>query len=202
MLVVDLVIPNLFVYWRKEIQETRSFVEILDLYQNLGPIVDFSLLIRESNGQVVTCSGAFKDGSLRIIRNGIGINEQAAIEMDGIKGLWALKPSLTAAFDKYLVMTFRGETRVLGLEDQTMEEVEVEAFDCTTRTLVCANMLGTNIVQVSENSVNIANGGKIGYKMVSTSYNKRITVAANPLNVLLALGGGKIILRKWMTAII
>ena len=35
-------------------------------------------------GQVVTCSGAFKDGSLRIIRNGIGINEQAQIELAGI----------------------------------------------------------------------------------------------------------------------
>ena len=179
--------------------ETRSFVEILDLYQNLGPIVDFCVvdLENQGRGQVVTCSGAFKDGSLRIIRNGIGINEQAAIEMDGIKGLWALKPSLTAAFDKYLVMTFRGETRVLGLEDQTMEEVEVEAFDCTTRTLVCANMLGTNIVQVSENSVNIANGEtlKMVTKWSPPVDNKRITVAAaNPLNILLALGGGKIIL--------
>ena len=94
-------------------------------------------------------------------------------------------------------MTFRGETRVLGLEDQTMEEVEVEAFDCTTRTLVCANMLGTNIVQVSENSVNIANGEtlKLVTKWSPPADNKRITVAAaNPLNVLLALGGGKIIL--------
>jgi DNA damage-binding protein 1 len=35
-------------------------------------------------GQVVTCSGAFKDGSLRVIRNGIGINEQATIELPGI----------------------------------------------------------------------------------------------------------------------
>ncbi len=34
-------------------------------------------------GQVVTCSGAFKDGSLRIVRNGIGINLQAQIELDG-----------------------------------------------------------------------------------------------------------------------
>lgn len=34
---------------------------------------------------MVTCSGAFKDGSLRIVRNGIGINEQAAIELSGVK---------------------------------------------------------------------------------------------------------------------
>ena len=43
----------------------------------------------------MTCSGAFKDGSLRIIRNGIGINEQATIELPGIKGKvrpWACPP--------------------------------------------------------------------------------------------------------------
>lgn len=45
---------------------------------NLGPIVDFCVvdLERQGQGQVVTCSGAYKDGSLRIVRNGIGINEQ------------------------------------------------------------------------------------------------------------------------------
>lgn len=35
----------------------------------------------------MTCSGAFKEGSLRIIRNGIGIHEHASIDLPGIKGL-------------------------------------------------------------------------------------------------------------------
>jgi DNA damage-binding protein 1 len=48
---------------------------------NLGPIVDLCVvdLERQGQGQVVTCSGAFKDGSLRIVRNGIGINEQVSL---------------------------------------------------------------------------------------------------------------------------
>ena len=40
---------------------------------------------------MVTCSGAFKDGSLRIVRNGIGINDQASLALQGIKGIWALR---------------------------------------------------------------------------------------------------------------
>lgn len=53
-------------------------MEVLERYVNLGPIVDFCVvdLERQGQGQVVTCSGAYKDGSLRIVRNGIGINEQ------------------------------------------------------------------------------------------------------------------------------
>lgn len=55
-----------------------SYVEVMESYVNLGPIVDFSVvdLERQGQGQVVTCSGAYKDGSLRVVRNGIGINEQ------------------------------------------------------------------------------------------------------------------------------
>lgn len=56
-------------------------MEVLERYVNLGPIVDFCVvdLERQGQGQVVTCSGAYKDGSLRIVRNGIGINEQVSV---------------------------------------------------------------------------------------------------------------------------
>ncbi|KAK7274350.1 hypothetical protein RIF29_15435 [Crotalaria pallida] len=62
-----------------------SYVEVLERYVNLGPIVYFCVvdLERQGQGQVVTCSGAYKDGSLRIVRNGIGINEQASVELQG-----------------------------------------------------------------------------------------------------------------------
>ncbi|GJW54584.1 DNA damage-binding protein 1 [Tanacetum coccineum] len=62
-----------------------SYVEVLERYVNLGPIVDFCMvdLERQGQGQVVTCSGAYKGGSLRIVRNGIGINEQASVELQG-----------------------------------------------------------------------------------------------------------------------
>lgn len=61
-----------------EPDENGKYVEVLERYVNLGPIVDFCVvdLERQGQGQVVTCSGAYKDGSLRIVRNGIGINEQ------------------------------------------------------------------------------------------------------------------------------
>ena len=37
--------------------------------------------------QVVTCSGYGKDSSLRIVQSGIGINELASIDLEGIKGV-------------------------------------------------------------------------------------------------------------------
>lgn len=67
--------------------EHGSNLEILESFTNLGPIQDFCVvdLERQGQGQVVTCSGTIKDGALRIVRNGIGINEQAQVELPGIK---------------------------------------------------------------------------------------------------------------------
>jgi len=105
-------------------------------------------LDRQGQCQVVTCSGAYKDGSLRVIRNGIGINVQAAIDLPGIKGMWSLRPSTDSLHDKYLVESFISETRVLALEGEEMEEVQIPGF-ATGKTVFCGNMLADLMVQVS-----------------------------------------------------
>lgn len=73
--------------------ENQSYVTVMETYTNLAPILDMCVvdLERQGQGQLVTCSGAFKEGSLRIIRNGIGIQEHASIDLPGIKGMWALQ---------------------------------------------------------------------------------------------------------------
>jgi DNA damage-binding protein 1 len=55
--------------------------------------------------------GAYKEGSLRIIRNGIGIQEHASIDLPGIKGMWALRIATSSKFDNTLVLAFVGQTR-------------------------------------------------------------------------------------------
>jgi DNA damage-binding protein 1 len=55
--------------------------------------------------------GAFKMGSLRIIRNGIGIQEQASIDLPGIKGMWALTLAEGSQHHDTLVLAFVGQTR-------------------------------------------------------------------------------------------
>ena len=61
--------------------ELPSYIEVMEEFTNLGPIVDFCVmdLERHGQGQLVTCSGVGSRGSLRVIRNGIGIREQAQI---------------------------------------------------------------------------------------------------------------------------
>ena len=98
-----------------EANEDNSYVTIIDSYTNLGPIVDMVVvdLERQGQGQLVTCSGVYKEGSLRIIRNGIGIHELASIDLPSIKGMWPLKCGASAkgSFDNTLVMSFVEQTR-------------------------------------------------------------------------------------------
>ncbi len=80
---------------RCKLLATLETHQVLEAYTNLGPIVDFCVLDPEGQGQgqVVMCSGTKADGSLRIVRNGIGINEQASVELHGINGVWSLRSS-------------------------------------------------------------------------------------------------------------
>ncbi len=108
--------------------------------------------------QVVTCSGVHADGSLRIVRNGIGMIEQATVELSGefslsakavpvhlnsvqgaslscshiagMRGIWSLKATSMDAFDTFLVLTFVGETRILAINSEDeLDEAEIEGFD-------------------------------------------------------------------------
>jgi len=128
-----------------------TFLSVIEEYTHLGPIVDFDLVPMAGSGgegsattgstsdvlssstftsgavgqsQVVTASGSSKSGSLRVIRNGIGMKEYANVELSGIQSMWNLRGSDEDDRDSYLVQSFVGETRVLGVisSDEQIED--------------------------------------------------------------------------------
>lgn len=177
--------------------ETGSYIEVLDTYVNVGPIIDFCVmdLDRQGQGQIVTCSGADKDGTLRVIRNGIGINEQASVELRGIKGMWALRETFGAEHDTYLVQSYVSELRILAIGDNDeMEEKDVPAF-LNVKTLVCRTMVGDLWLQVTESEVRLIS---CTTSLLVSTWNppsgSRITVAAaNPTQIALATSGGNLV---------
>ncbi|OAY75001.1 DNA damage-binding protein 1a [Ananas comosus] len=142
-----------------------SYVEVLERYVNLGPIVDFCVvdLERQGQGQVVTCSGAYKDGSLRIVRNGIGINEQTRI-------------------------------LAMNMEDE-LEETEIEGFNSQTQTLLCQNVVYDQLVQVTAISVGLVSSTTrelLDQWNAPAGFSVNVA-AANASQVLLATGGGHLV---------
>uniref|UniRef100_A0A2N9GAR2 DNA damage-binding protein 1 n=1 Tax=Fagus sylvatica TaxID=28930 RepID=A0A2N9GAR2_FAGSY len=175
-----------------------SYVEVLEQYVNLGPIVDFCVvdLERQDQGQVVTCSGAYKDGSLRVVQNGIGINEQASVELQGIKGMWSLRSSTDDPFDTFLVVSFISETRILAmnLEDE-LEETEIEGFCSQVQTLFCHDAVYNQLVQVTSSSVRLVSSTsrELRNEWNAPSGDSINVATANATQVLLATGGGHLV---------
>lgn len=172
--------------------EHGSFVEMMETFTNLGPIVDMCVvdLERQGQGQLVTCSGAYKEGSLRIIRNGIGIHEHASIDLPGIKGMWPLHINAPGNHDNMLVLSFVGQSRVLMLYGEEVEETELPGFENNQQTFYCGNVVHDQIVQVTATSVRlISSETKHLLSEWRPPENKNISVVAcNTCQVVCAVG--------------
>ncbi|KAF2317858.1 hypothetical protein GH714_041177 [Hevea brasiliensis] len=140
-----------------------SYVEVLESYVNLGPIVDFCVVDLERQGQ-----------------------GQASVELQGIKGMWSLRSSTDDPFDTFLVVSFISETRILAmnLEDE-LEETEIEGFCSQVQTLFCHyavyNQLGNSTTREFRTEWNAPSGYSIN------------VATANATQVLLATGGGHLV---------
>jgi DNA damage-binding protein 1 len=180
------------------VTDAPNYVEVLESFTSLGPIVDFVVvdLDRHGQGQVVTCSGVHKDGSLRVVRNGVGIHEQAAIELPGVKGCWALKNADDAVSDTFLVVAFIGETRILAINDEDeLDETEFEGFAGDERALACANVDGGYACQVTSGGIRLVDvaTGALRARWTPEPGERVSVAAANRTQVVVALEGGTLV---------
>ncbi|CAI8053753.1 DNA damage-binding protein 1 [Geodia barretti] len=140
--------------------ESGGYVEILETFTCLAPILDMSVVDVDQQGRdvVVTCSGFGRNGSLRLVRSGVGINEQASIDLAGVKGVWSLRCGTEMAeSDNTLVLAFVGQTTVLSLKGEEVEETELEGIAADQQTHYCSNVIGNKILQITGQSVRLIN---------------------------------------------
>lgn len=173
--------------------------EVVASYSSLSPIVDMTVmdLDRQGQCQLVTASGAYKDGSLRVVRSGIGIDEHAVVPLPGIKGMWALQKETGAEFDTYLVQSFNAETSVLAIQDEELSEVDITGFKSDAATLHCNTLQGNVLVQVTRDQAVFVNADGSGGKLAewTAPEGSSITLAdSNGRQLLLALNAGKLVL--------
>ncbi|CAJ1931101.1 unnamed protein product [Cylindrotheca closterium] len=203
-----------------ELGET-TYLSVEEEYTHLGPIVDFDLVpmtgsnrTEGAQSQVVTASGSSKSGSLRVVQNGTGMKEYAAVELGGIQNMWSLREKFADTQDAYLVQSYVGETRVLGVtsvgaEDDamsedggmeaeedvggTLEEVFLPGLESSASTLFVTNVVGNLFLQITETQLRLVNEG--GTVLDTMEPDSQITVAtANEGGqVAVALRGGKVL---------
>ncbi|CEP12236.1 hypothetical protein [Parasitella parasitica] len=179
--------------------EDAEILEVIDEFPNLAPITDFCVadLDKQGQTQLITCSGVAKDSSLRIIRNGVGLNELATIGISGVKGVWALRSSFYEKHDDTLVISFVNQTRLLALRGNAMTQVNAHSginVDC--RTLIAVNVKNDMVIQVTDKSVRLMDANEQGGLLDEwiPENNVQITVAsANPSQCVVSTGYGRLV---------
>ena len=174
-----------------------NFVSIVDTHTNIGPILDMCFIESGKLGQsqIVTCSGSYHNGSLRVIKAGIGMQTQAALPLNGVKKIWSLRQSLDSEFDKYLVQSFTHETRVLVIEEEELSELESYCFETNVQTLLCLNAEQKLVVQVTQRSMRLIDTSSLSMVNEYTfPADKIATVACGGKNqIVIALSGGNVL---------
>ncbi|CAH1759117.1 8184_t:CDS:10 [Entrophospora sp. SA101] len=184
---------------RKEYNSSNELMDLLENYVNLAPLHDFCVinLERQGLGQLITCSGGNEDGTLRIIRNGIGVTEQASMNILGINGVWSLRPTFDSSHDDTIVISLATETRILKLNqgEELTELEEYSGFNLSKTTKSVKNVIGNRIVQITETNIAlfVIETGELLSEWL-TENGKTITVAdVNTTQIVIGLSGGTII---------
>ncbi|ORY58164.1 mono-functional DNA-alkylating methyl methanesulfonate N-term-domain-containing protein [Pseudomassariella vexata] len=177
---------------------------------NISPVLDFNIMDmgnREgdeqttneySSGQakIVTGSGVFKDGSLRTVRSGVGLDYIGMLtEMKGIRALFPIRSRGNSKYDT-LIVSLLTETRVF-LFDPTGEIEEVESFkdmNLKDQTLLAQNLPNGMLLQVTPHAVHLLSNesGPVGFPW--TPADGFITNAsANDTYILLSIDGKSLV---------
>lgn len=198
------------------------YIELLQELDNMGPVLDFSIMdlghpgvevgattktheFSSGQARIVAGCGAYESGSLQSIRSGVGLDDFGMIgEIDNVKGIFALhveKLNVAGSIvDDTLVISSKTGTRVFRIyKDGVLEELaEFMNFPMEDETLLVKNV-GAGILHVSPTTVRLIDpdSGMVVSTWGDDDNHKpkdRITsVSANESAVLLCFGGSHLV---------
>lgn len=147
--------------------ETKS-LHLVQTLDSIAPILDLNIMDmgnrdgeaqttnEYSSGQarLVTGSGVYKDGSLRSVRSGVGLEDIGVLaDMDNVRALFSLQSHGASKTDN-LVVSFLTETRIFTFSPSGEVE-EVEAFSgmiFNEQTLLARSLPNGRLLQVTTTS--------------------------------------------------
>ncbi|KAK4150603.1 hypothetical protein C8A00DRAFT_36810 [Chaetomidium leptoderma] len=154
-----------------EKEDPRQFTQLVQTLSNIGPILDFTIMDMGNRGddgqlgneyssgqaRIVTCSGVHKDGTLRSVRSGVGLEDVGILaDLEHCRGLFSLESYGSPKTDT-LVVSFLTETRVFRFDPHGEVEEVVSfagmAFD--HQTLLAMNLPNGQILQVTTVAANL-----------------------------------------------
>jgi DNA damage-binding protein 1 len=186
-------------------------LETVQILPNIAPILDFAIMEMGNRGvgeqlndyssgqaRIVTGSGAFQDGSLRSIRNGIRKQEHGLIaEMAHIAHVFSLRSASAKEHVDVLLVSFVDETRILqfSVDGEIEEKAQFLGLLLSEPTLLAANISHSHILQVTRSRVRITDSedAKVIAEWESPLGEPILAASANIQYVVLSVGGVQVV---------
>ncbi|OMO98062.1 cleavage and polyadenylation specificity factor subunit 1-like protein [Corchorus olitorius] len=166
------------------VQKTFLFA-VRDSLTNVGPLKDFAYGLRinadanatgiakQSNYELVCCSGHGKNGALCVLRQSIRPEMITEVELSGCKGIWTVYHKSTRShsadlskmaddddeYHAYLIISLEARTMVLETADLLTEVTESVDYYVQGKTIAAGNLFGRRrVIQVYERGARILDG--------------------------------------------
>ncbi|CEF98342.1 Cleavage/polyadenylation specificity factor, A subunit, C-terminal [Ostreococcus tauri] len=167
----------------------------IDKIDSLCPILDMQAhnLTEEDTPQLYTLCGTGARSSLRILRQGIGMNELAMSSLPGQpNAIFTVKKKSSDQYDGYIVVSFLNATLVLAIGD-TVTEVSDSGILGTTMTLQVCLMNDDSLLQVHAGGLRHIKADKRINEWRTPGRKQISKCTCNSKQVVIALTGGEVI---------
>ncbi|KAB8627263.1 hypothetical protein FH972_026096 [Carpinus fangiana] len=187
-------------------------LEVDQTLPNIGPILDFAIMdmgsrssgenqnneFSSGQARLVTGSGAFKDGSLRSVRSGVGLEDLGLLgEMENITNMFSLRSSPGDVQVDTLVVSFVDETRCFRFSaDGDVEELEAPVGVALNEgTLLASNAIGAHILHVTPHGVKLtdAESGMVESEWQAPDGQAITTTTSTEQTLILTVGGSRLV---------
>ncbi|KAL2193661.1 mono-functional DNA-alkylating methyl methanesulfonate N-term-domain-containing protein [Corynascus similis CBS 632.67] len=192
-------------------EDPKALLQLVQALPNIGPILDFAIMDMGNRGdegqlgneyssgqaRIVTCSGVHKDGSLRSVRSGVGLEDIGILaDLEHCRGLFSLKTYGALKAD-ILAVSFLTETRVFQFDSQgEVEELEsFSGFALNQQTLLAMDLPGGRLLQVTPAAATLLDS-ESGLTVASWEPGTErsiINASANPKSLLLSVDGTELV---------
>lgn len=167
---------------------------LMDQIYSLSPIVDMKVMDSQNvkNPQIYTLCGRGPRSSLRILQQGLRIEELADNELPGRpRFIWTIKKDQSHEYDGYIVVSFEGNTLILDI-GETVEEVSDSLFLSSVTTLHINIMHDNSFIQIYEYGIRHIYG-EVTQEWMAPK-NKQIKAgSSNSSQIVISLSGGELV---------
>ncbi|KAJ2734736.1 DNA damage-binding protein 1a [Coemansia sp. BCRC 34962] len=179
---------------RVETERPSTFIELAESFPNLAPVVDLCIAGMSGNdstggkisggsyGSIVACTGQRTTPALRLVRNGVGVESVAEIDVSGVVDAWSFTAEIpglaetdSVELTRYVVMVLSlvDCTRVMGwAELSSGDSVELEELSASESWRFGELTLVAGLTRDGQHAVQVTPSGVVMLQPTSTGWRR------------------------------